>query len=160
MLLRNPIDRAYSHYQHEFALGYERLSFEEAIKREFRVDGPNWVPQNLRSKGISEYVHHSYLSKGLYAKHLRYWLDCIPRERFLMLKSETFFETPEQVMMKVFDFLNIDSVDKIAYERYNEGHYNEISPELRYRLQRFYEPFNRELSDLLSMDFSDWNRQE
>src|SRR5208283_753620 len=120
---------------HEVALGYERHSFEEAIKREFYVDGSNWVPQDLRSKGTSEYVHHSYLSKGLYAKHLKPWLNCIPRERFLMLKSETFFDTPEQVMMKVFDFLNVDSVDKIGYERYNEGHFNEISPELRYRLQ-------------------------
>lgn len=156
MLLRNPIDRAYSHYQHEVALGYEKQSFEEAIKREFYVDGSNWIPQSLRSSGISEYVHHSYLSKGLYAKHLRHWLDCIPRERFLMLKSETFFDTPEQVMMNVFDFLGVSSVDKISYRKYNEGHYDEINPELRSRLRRFYEPFNRELSDLLNMDFSDW----
>jgi len=156
MLLRNPIDRAYSHYQHEVALGYEKDSFEEAIKREFYVDGSVWISQDLRPNGISEYVHHSYLSKGLYAKHLRCWLDCIPRKRFLMLKSETFFDTPEQTMMKVYDFLGVESVDKIAYRKYNEGHYGEIKPELRSRLQHFYEPFNRDLSDLLNMDFSDW----
>jgi len=73
-----------------------------------------------------------------------------------MLKSETFFDTPEQTMMKVYDFLGVESVDKIAYRKYNEGHYGEIKPELRSRLQHFYEPFNRDLSDLLNMDFSDW----
>ena len=156
MVLRNPIDRAYSHYQHEVALGYEGDSFEEAIKREFYVDGSNWIPQDLRSKGISEYVHHSYLSKGLYAKHLKPWLNCIPRDRFLMLKSEMFFDAPEKVMINVFDFLGVSSVDKIAYRKYNEGNYDEINPELRSRLHHFYEPFNRELSDLLKMNFSDW----
>ena len=156
MLLRNPIDRAYSHYQHEVALGYEKHSFEEAIQREFDMNGSDWTARDLRSKGISEYVHHSYLSKGLYAKHLRYWLDCIPHENFLMLKSETFFDTPEKVTDGVFKFLKISSVDKIEYKKYNVGDYSEINPELRTRLQHFYEPFNRELSDLLKMNFSDW----
>ena len=33
-LLRNPVDRAFSHYQHEVALGREPLAFEQALGRE------------------------------------------------------------------------------------------------------------------------------
>src|SRR4051812_38538709 len=31
VLFRNPVDRAYSHYQHELRKGVEKLSFEEAL---------------------------------------------------------------------------------------------------------------------------------
>lgn len=40
LLLRDPVDRAFSHYQMEKRLGYEKLSFEEAIEtKEKRLEG-------------------------------------------------------------------------------------------------------------------------
>ena len=56
-ILRNPVDRAYSHYWHEVKLGVEYLPFEEAIKREI-------AKENL----ISIYIHPRF--EGLRGKTL------------------------------------------------------------------------------------------
>ena len=156
ILLRNPIDRAYSHYQHEVELGYEKMSFEDAISREFNMSNGDWRRKNLRANGTSQYVHFSYLSKGLYVEQMKWWLERIPRERFLILKSESFFNNPGQVLSEVLQFLKLPPTDRSAFTKYNEGHYGPMGQEMRSRLKAFYEPYNRQLSELLRMDLRDW----
>jgi len=156
ILLRNPIERAYSHYQHEFALGYEHLSFKEAIGREVEVTDDVWKPKSLRVNGTSQYVHFSYLSKGLYAQHLQSWFEKIPRERFLILKSESFFDNPGETLSRVLHFLGLPSSNPFAFKKYNEGRYEPLDSGMRSRLAKFYEPYNDKLSELLGMDFHDW----
>ena len=34
LMLRDPVERAHSHYTHEAARGFEQLTFEEALERE------------------------------------------------------------------------------------------------------------------------------
>src|SRR5436189_26280 len=50
-LLRNPVDRAFSHYQHEVALGREQLSFEDALAGEFAE--PNRRLAKLLGRGLT-----------------------------------------------------------------------------------------------------------
>jgi len=156
ILLRNPIDRAYSHYQHEVANGYEKLSFKDAMSREFDMSDGTWRPRNLRSTGMFQYVHFSYLSKGLYVTHLKPWLAKIPRERFLFLKSEDFFRNPGEVLSRTLNFLGLPPADQSSFRTYNEGEYQSLDAKLRSELLDFYAPYNDELSSLLSMDLRDW----
>jgi len=156
LLLRNPVDRAYSHYQHEVANGYEKLSFKDAISREYTISNGIWKPRSLRANGLSQYVHFSYLSKGLYVTHLKWWLTKIPRERFLILKSEFFFREPGAVLSQVLNFLGLPPNDRSNFSKYNEGNYEPLGQELRSQLLTFYKPYNDELSSLLGMDFSEW----
>ena len=156
ILLRNPIDRAYSHYQHEVSMGYEKLSFKDAVGREFTIQNGVWKPNNLRADGAFKYVHFSYLSKGLYVKHLAAWLEAIPRERFLILKSECLFNDPGKAFSETLHFLGLPPASGSTFRKYNEGQYEPMEPEMRSRLRAFYQPYNNQLSEFLRMDFSDW----
>jgi len=157
VLLRNPIDRAFSHYQHELRLGYESLSFQNALRREIITDNEGtWKLRDLREKGIFQYVHFSYLAKGLYVNQLKRWMMGFPRERFLIVRSERFFNDPGRVLSEVLDFLGLPPTDRRTFPKYNEGSYRPLDEDTTSRLRRFYAPYNEELSRFLSMDFSDW----
>jgi len=88
VLLRNPVDRAISHYYWQVKLGYESLSLEDAIHTE---------PQRLAGEleKISEnptyysfhHQHYSYLSRGMYAEQLQRWMKLFPLKQFLIIRS-------------------------------------------------------------------------
>jgi hypothetical protein len=94
-LLRNPVDRALSHYHHEVRGGRESLSFAEAIEREAeRLAG-----EEERLASDPEYYsfsHHrySYTTRGLYLRQLRHWVAHYPRAQLLVLQSECLFRDP------------------------------------------------------------------
>src|SRR5208337_774326 len=107
VMLRNPIDRAYSNYHHEIGQGNESLSFEDAIRRECMIgaDGAILGLKDLREAGFYDFDHFSYLARGLYVEQLRLWMQKISRKQFLILKSESFFTQPDKVIPEVFEFL-------------------------------------------------------
>jgi hypothetical protein len=74
LLLRNPVDRAYSHYHHEVKLGVEPLSFEDAIDREEeRLHGQGEKIIADESYYSFNHQHYSYLCRGVYAYQLTVW---------------------------------------------------------------------------------------
>src|SRR5437773_8026085 len=87
-LVRNPVDRALSHYHHEVALGREPLAFEEAIDAEpERTRG-----EEERLVGEPGYFSHAwwnytYLARGRYAEQLERWLALFPPDQVLVLAS-------------------------------------------------------------------------
>jgi hypothetical protein len=157
VLLRNPVDRAYSHYHHEASLGYEALSFEDALSREVSTDKDgNWQLTDLRSRGLFASRHYSYLSKGIYIRQLRRWMEVLPRSRFFVAKSEDFFQNPSHVFSQVLEFLHLSPEGGISFRKYNEGQYEPLDLRTRSKLQSFYSSYNRELSLLLNTSFTDW----
>jgi hypothetical protein len=156
MLLRNPVDRAYSHYRHEITMGYERRAFHEAQDREFTFTDGVWKRKDLLANGTSQYVHFSYLSKGVYVTYLKKWMEKIPPERFLILKSERLFSEPHVVFPLVLNFLGVPQGNISTFPTYNEGNYEPLDNELKSQLQAFFAPYNLELSQFLGMDFSEW----
>jgi len=154
VLLRNPVDRAYSHYHHSVRKGYERLSFIEAIKREMewlesgQGVGP-WAP----FPDAFSHQHFSYLSRGLYAQQLKRWYELFPRKQILVLSSEQMFVNPDQVLRQVFDFLELPSISIPDTTPRNIGGYSPMSADVRRWLAKFFEPHNQELYELLGVDF-------
>jgi len=156
-LLRNPIDRAYSHYQHEVSLNYEALSFEEALEREQqRLEGEREKMVADKRYDSYNYDHYSYLSRGRYADQLQSWMKLFPKEQMLILRSEDFFAEPGRVLQEVFQFLELPAWELPNYKPYNAREYNTMDPEIRQRLFQYFEPHNRRLYDLLGRDFA-WN---
>ena len=162
-LLRNPVERAYSHYQHMVKSGREKLSFEQAVEAEEQrlagveelllQDQPVWSKQGNRKH--QHHRHRAYVGRGLYADQLERWFAHFPREQLLVLRSEDFLARPDEVYAEVFDFLGLRPWDVRDYEPRNVGAYAPIAPEVRARLeQRFAEP-NARLARLLGRDF-DW----
>ena len=152
-LLRDPVQRAYSHHQHELARGFETLPFEQAIEREpQRLAGQ---VERLLAEPLSvsfAHQHHSYLARGLYADQLAAWWARVPAERLLVLSSERFFADPAATFARVLDFLELPAFTPDAYERHNAHRYARMDEALRRRLAAYYEEPNRRLFAALGDD--------
>jgi hypothetical protein len=93
LLLRDPIERAYSPYQMERRKGREKIkSFEEAISVEAEriQEGYNAI---VTGKESYNYKHHiyDYLARGCYDEKLKHWLKYFKKKQLMVLKSEGFF---------------------------------------------------------------------
>lgn len=157
-LLRNPVDRAYSHYQQEARRGVEHLSFEEAIEAEVeRLRGEE--DRMLQDEHYLSFNHQqfSYLSRGLYADQLARWAKFFPRERVLVVKSEDFFADPAEALRAVLKFLGLPAwepgVSDLRGIRNEGGYEQQMNPATRRRLEKYFEPHNRRLYDYLGVDF-------
>jgi hypothetical protein len=152
-ILRDPVERAFSHYNHEVALGREPLSFEAAIEREeARTSGE--IEHMLADPSYFSHAwwNHTYVARGLYAEQLRQWLALFPRERLHVLTSEQLAARPAETHAEVLRFLGLPSHELSSYPRINTREYESMSPRTRAVLaERFAEP-NRELAELLGRD--------
>jgi hypothetical protein len=134
-LLRNPIDRAYSHYQMQVKRGTEPRTFEEAIEQQ----------------------HSSYVSRGIYVDQLLRWFEFFSKDQMLILKSEDFFERPVEILKVVLTFLDLPDWQPEAPElqqRRHTGTYKQkMDPSTRRRLEAYFEPYNQRLYECLDVDF-------
>ncbi len=157
-LLRNPIDRAYSHYNDMRSGGWETLSFEEAIKSE-NVLLRGEKEKILQAGNYSKNHHlYSYLSRGIYVEQLQDWMKLFKKEQFLILESESFFTSPDNTMKKVYRFLGISDYIIRNYQTLNARKYDtEMKMETRKWLIEYFRPYNERLDKFLGIEF-DWNK--
>ena len=154
VLLRDPVDRALSHYYHEVALGREPLTFEQAIEAEpERTRG-----EEERLSREPDYFSHTwwdytYLARGRYAEQLERWLAVFPREQLLVLASDELAAEPGQTFARVLEFLGAPGHDLESYPRVYEQSYGEMQPDTRRRLAEYFAEPNRRLYELLGRDF-------
>ncbi|MEV6493096.1 sulfotransferase, partial [Actinoplanes sp. NPDC051633] len=78
-LVRDPAERAYSHYLHSVAYGVEPLSFADALDAE---------PERLAGGGHEARRRYSYAARGRYAEQLARWHAAVGRERVMVLRTE------------------------------------------------------------------------
>jgi len=159
LLLRNPVDRAYSHYFQSVKLGRENLSFEKAIDIEAeRLQGEEKKMLTNEDYYSLAYHNFAYLSSGIYIKQLKNWKNIFSEEQLTIIKSEDLFSNPSSVLKQTFDFLNLPDWKLKKYERYN---YNPNQPQMdnsiRKRLVEFFKPHNKKLYEFLGRNFS-WDR--
>jgi len=157
-LLRDPVDRACSHYFHELKNGTEPLSFEEALAaEEERLRGEEEKIMRAVNLYSFNHVKYSYLARGRYAEQVEKWLARFPRERFLFVQSERLFTNPEAVMDRVFEFLGVPPYGPIDFKVHNKNPIakKEIAEDTKARLRAYFEPYNRKLFDMIGEEF-DW----
>lgn len=156
-LLRNPVDRAYSQYNQQVGIGYETLSFEEAIEAEdARLRGERDMKFENQRAGFNR-QHFSYLSRGIYVDQLQRWSKFFDDKQMLVLKSEDFFERTPKTLRLVLDFLGLPDWEPASSEmpeERNTGEYEQkLAPATRQRLEDYFEPHNRRLYEYLGIDF-------
>ncbi len=104
IMLRNPADRAFSHYKMRVGRGFETHSFQEAIKQEI-----------IELKKNSYSLRHKYLDRGFYdvqiEKYLRYF-DI--KNMFFLIFEDDFLKNREGTMKNLFEFLNVDKNENIS----------------------------------------------
>jgi hypothetical protein len=142
VLLRNPVERAWSHYWERVKAGVEPLSFEEAIEREpSRLAGEAERILADPSYNSEAHEYYSYLARGRYLEQLERWLQRFPREQFCILRSEDFFGDAPRVYGQVLEFLGLPPVNLDAPRRYS------VVPATARRGERMSESTRRWLVD-------------
>lgn len=152
VLLRDPVERAYSHYRERVHEGVEPLDFREALAAEdSRVDGE--LERMLREPFYYSRPHdyYTYRRRGVYAPQLRRWREVIPAERLLVLRSEDLYADPQASFDTVTDFLAVPR-HPITATRYNYHPAAGIPDDLRAALAAEFAPHNAELYELLGRD--------
>jgi len=155
-ILRNPVDRAYSHYHHAVRHKVENLTFEEAIKIEperISNEKEKMKDENYNSEDVRK---HSYLARGIYVDQLEEWLKYFPREQILILRTEDLKAHQDKVLQQAFDFLGVSNY-KIPLIQDSKGNkYPDMKPGMRKYLIEYFKPHNERLAKLWKRDF-DWD---
>lgn len=155
VMMRNPVERAYSHYQHIVRQGFEPLSFEAALAEEESRIGPELERMHLDEyHHPTRYLRYAYRANGIYADQLRPWLDAFPREQLLLLQSEAFFADTPAAFDQVTRFLGLPVWQPQAFTPFNQGDYPPMRDETRNRLANYFAPHNRRLYELAGADLA------
>ena len=170
VVLRNPVDRTYSHYQHNYQRGdytdpltreavpRETLSFEEAIAcEEERLHGEEEKMLADEKYRSVEHQYHSYKARSIYVDQLQRWMQHFPREQFLILSSEELAARPNDVCAWVFKFLQLPAYELQNESKLNVGSYSSgLDAATRAQLGEYFKPHNARLYELLGRRF-DWD---
>jgi hypothetical protein len=150
-LVRNPITRAYSHYQHSVLRRRETLSFEEAIEAESERLAGEEAKMLADPHYLSfSHQHFSYLLRGRYAEQLALWQQHFSLDQMLVIEAERMFKQPAEVFAEVLEFLNLDAWRPASFENLNSGRYKEpMKPAMREKLAAYFAPHNEQLHQLL-----------
>jgi sulfotransferase family protein len=149
-LVRNPVDRAFSHYQHEVALGREPLSFEDALQAEDdRLSGEEERMRADPAYFSRSWWDYTYRARGRYAEQLERWLAVFPREQLLIVPNEDLDSEPERTHARVLKFLGAAPHQLESYPRVFERRYEPMNAETRARLAAEFAEPNERLYGLL-----------
>ncbi len=103
-ILRNPIDRAYSGYQMHLRRGTETRTFMTAVQEDLTV--------NPRP-----YMKGCYLQKGWYFQQLEVYFKLFKREQIQIFLYEELCQQPQQLLQRMYSFLNVDPDFKVNLEQ-------------------------------------------
>ena len=131
--VRNPIDRAYSHWWHAYSRGLETLAFEDALEADrrriesglvFEGDGgPGQWARNLDFKtGMNEF--RTYLDSGYYCEQIERYRQLFSAENVTTVFLEDLARDPQEVMSQLWSFLGVDPIEQGRagdYEPSNEA---------------------------------------
>ena len=175
MCLRDPVDRAYSHYN----MTADQTGTPEQRKRRGTVAGKcfaelakediallasctdacddRWRSDTRFQEaylGMMPMGHgsHSYIGRGMYASQLRLWFRVFPRDRFFFLWTGS-LRTPTGVrreMEKLFKFLCLPICKLADTSRKNTRKYKPMQTPTRRKLAVLYAPNNKSLLELVS----------
>lgn len=155
VLLRDPVERAYSHWKERRTEGKEPLDFAAALaaepdrtagERERLLADPTYVSE--------AYDWYTYRERGRYLDHLEPWLDRFDRSQLLFLASETFYRDPAASYAKILDFIGLPPYQLPAYDVFNDRPSRGMDDAVRAELRSYYRPHNEALADRLGMTFA------
>lgn len=153
VMLRDPVERAYSAYEHERARGYDDRSFEQALAEEDEL-----VEADLAKMATGEiddsYAcrHYAYRHRGDYVTQLERLFASVPRDQVLVLQSEEFFANPESVFERLTRFVGLQPVMPSSFDQHNARPRAEMSQAARARLVRFAKDQGPRLESLIGQE--------
>lgn len=127
VLLRNPVDRAYSHYWHSKRDIHEDIRFLEALE----IEDQRLYEYNKKSDYLS-FLRHSYINQGLYSQMLERYLEYFCLDNFLFIHFENEFVIDRKTTIKkILNFLDIDDTVTLDINIKSNSSSKEISKTLK-----------------------------
>jgi hypothetical protein len=149
--LRNPILRAFSHWNMERSRAREPLSFWDALQMESERC-KHALPLQDRK--------HSYAARGFYHEQLARLWSYFPKEQTHVLRQEDLDAVPGRVMDEVCAFLGIGRLKSIREQTvFSTPYICSMSRREWHYLAGLFEPDIRALESALKWDCSDWLRE-
>ncbi|GAA2541817.1 hypothetical protein GCM10010435_06690 [Winogradskya consettensis] len=147
VLLRDPVERAFSHWKERRGEGVEPLDFREALAAE--------ESRTATAKpDDTAFDWYSYRARGRYLEHLEPWLERFDRSQLLFVASETFYREPAETYAQILSFVGLPAYELPAYDVFNDRPSKGMDDDVRAELTAYYQPYNAALADRLSMRFS------
>ncbi len=148
LILRNPIERAFSHWNMQRDRGWEKLAFLDAVKNE-RVRYRETLPNQHRI--------HSYVDRGFYTEQIRRIWHYFPVEQTLFLKTEELRNKPKNTLNKVYDFLGLERLTHVESKTVHSRKYtSQLTESEKNYLKHVYEFEIKELERMLGWNCSEW----
>lgn len=158
VLVRDPVERAYSAHAHEVARGFETLSFTDALEAEAeRVAGTEELLRRNPAASSDEHRHHGYRSRGEYATHLERLAGTVGHENLRVVDSHGFFATPEPIYHEVLSWLGVRPIGTPTFDQHNARARTTMPDDVRASLETHFRPFDEALGRWLGRTPS-WRR--
>jgi Sulfotransferase domain len=157
-MLRDPVERAFSAYKHEYARGFEHESFERALELEDgRLAGEiERMRENIRYESLP-HRHHSYRHRGHYAEQLERTFALFPTEQVYVIDSEAYFDQPARQYRQLLAFLGLHAHEPTGFRKINARPSGPMPVQTRKMLEEYYAPHNERLARLLGRPLG-WTR--
>jgi O-antigen/teichoic acid export membrane protein len=148
VILRDPVERAWSHWRAQTRRGLETLSFEDALDAE---------PERLATLPTEARANIAYVGQGRYADLLPEWQDAFG-DRLLVLLSEELFADPSATYARMLAFIGLAPHELDRYDAWNFRPADDgMRPETRARLEDAFADSDRRLPALLGRPLT-WGR--
>lgn len=146
--LRNPITRAYSHWNMEQQKGREDKPFNTSVEHEEK--------RSRESLPLQHRVY-SYLSRGFYSEQIRRFWRFFPREQTLIIKQDDLRENPQETLRKVFQFMEVcDHECKIEQNIHQRSYQSGMPADIREKLISIYQEEIETLESMLQWNCEHW----
>jgi hypothetical protein len=152
VLVRDPVERAYSQHAHELARGFEQ---ERDFGNALALEPARLHRQEERLAQDPDYYsfghqHHAYRARGEYARYLSVMAQHVGRERIHVVESERFFAEPQCAYDEVVSFLGMPQLDRPPFERHNaRPRPADMDPAIRRELTAHYAAHDEALTTWL-----------
>jgi len=148
ILLRNPIDRAFAHWNMQRFKNREPLDFLDALKEE---------PRRIAQPLTIESRRFAYVDRGFYSGQLERVFKFFPREQVHFVKFEDFRDRKQETLDRIFEFLGVKPLRRIRDKDRNIVPYERtITAEEREYLSEVFSAEITKLERMLGWDCSDW----
>jgi hypothetical protein len=153
VLLREPVSRAFSHYQHRKTRHLETRTFEQAVAEELHRNV--YPPAGGAALRPDAAPMLDYVARGYYGLQLELLFELYSRSRVLVIDSHELFSDTGSVCRRVFEFLEVEPFEVHPGKVYNRGFYQErVDPRVAERLRDHYRPHNELLRSVLGVEFA------
>jgi hypothetical protein len=135
IMLRNPVDRAYSEYQHSIAAKFQTQTFWDSLCLE-----------NERCEQHYDPIFW-HVRRGLYFEAVKEYIELFGKDRVRVIFFEEFTDSTALVVESLFEFLGIPTYPVDVSERHNAG--TEHKPDVFQKV--FSAKFVRPIIQLIGM---------